>query len=251
MNTNQVDVKLAQAGQILLEMAKEAEIDLEALSDEDLATLLAQIREEMDGREGGGEEVDEGGEGGEPEEKLSADVTFADVAAELAKFAQAEGIDMAKVSRAEYHEAFEAMAQQMVSPDYAEQKVAEAEAFEKLAEADIIGRQMARSFMDEMKTAGAVDRVRGAVEALGGAAARSAGRGADKTYMAAVNAAKGGKETRAKLLGRLSGGLDRASGAMHGNKALTGAGIIGAGGLATGGAVGGAYAAGKSRGGRD
>jgi hypothetical protein len=69
--------------------------------------------------------------------------------------------------------------------------------------------------------------------------------------MAAVNAAKGGKETRAKLLGRLSGGLDRASGAMHGNKALTGAGIIGAGGLATGGAVGGAYAAGKSRGGRD
>lgn len=217
------DADLVHAGQILGEIAKTAGVDLNDLSDGDIADLLVQLQG-----------------GAQPQSKLAADtagentmsnqITYADVAAELAKIAQDQGIDMSKVSREEYHEAYDAMALQMQQPDYAEQKLAQDEAMAKLAEADVIGRQMAQSFMDEMKTAGAVGNAMNTAKGKLNDIATSVGR--------RTTTAKG-QSKMLKNLGNISGEADNQAArdlikdqfASRGKKVLGGAAALGATGI--------------------
>lgn len=215
------DPTLVQAGLILTEYAKQAGVDLASLSDDDLSEMLVEIRSELEAREGGDED-DEGDdpdpetpETGEEDEKMAANLTVQDVSRELSKIASDNGIDLNTVSRAEYDEAFNSLATRMQTPVYYAEKRAEAEAMEKIAEADIIGRQMARSFLAELndtKTASAVERAMGAA----GKKLERLGKGTVRT------------------LGRTGGG----EAAMNPVTAKRiGAGVLGAGALATGGAA--------------
>jgi hypothetical protein len=157
-----------------------------------------------------------------PSTGLPDTVTFADVAVELGKYAAANGIDLGQVSREAYHEAFDRMSAAMVSPEFAAEKQAAAEMEAKLAEADVIGRQMARSFMDEQA------KIATATTEVAGAAAEAA----KKTLT------EKGKEFLARMGGHASDAAkwtgsqaDKALDYAKANKAgLT------AGGLATGGA---------------
>jgi hypothetical protein len=139
-----LDASIAAAGEVLVKVAEEEGVDIDDLSEDEVADLLGDIM----GTEDGG--VEDGGDyGGDmSEEKVSsAEVTHADVAQELAKIANAEGIDVNDMSRDEYHGLYNELANSMASGGYYE-KVADAQ--EKLAEADAIGRAMAHSFDDEL-----------------------------------------------------------------------------------------------------
>jgi hypothetical protein len=140
-----LDVELATAGAILVKMAEEEGIDLTALPKEDVADLLTKIA-------GGHPAAQQSTP--EPETKEASknmeELTHADVAAELAKIAADNEIDLNDVSREEYHQAYDNLAARMQDPAYFEEKVAMQE---KLAEADTIGRHMAQSFMDELNNA--------------------------------------------------------------------------------------------------
>ena len=149
-----LDVDLANAGVLLQKLAAEQGVDLNALSDVDVADLLTDL---MPG-EPAATAPETQKESAMADTTTTApqipnELTYADVAAELAKVAAAEGIDMSGVSREEYHEAFDALATRMTTPEFAAEKTAEAETAEKLAEADLIGRQMAASFIAAIKTA--------------------------------------------------------------------------------------------------
>jgi hypothetical protein len=159
-----LDAELAVAAEVLEKVAAQQGVDLNSLSQDQIAELLVELmpsklaaedeeHEEHEKKETMAEEKKE------EERKKKAGiasphgipntVTFADVAVELGKYAAANGIDLSQVSREAYHEAFDKMASAMTSPEFAAEKEAAAEMEAKLAEADVIGRVMARSFMDE------------------------------------------------------------------------------------------------------
>lgn len=137
-----LDVELAAAGEMLQKIAEEQGVDLNELSDDDVAELMVDL---MPKAASDGGYVAEAGQGS----SIPGELTFADVAVELSKRASDEQIDLSSLSREDYHAAFNAVASSMTSPDYAYEKQAEAEATSKLAEADALGRFMARAFVDE------------------------------------------------------------------------------------------------------
>lgn len=140
-----IDPDVAAAGALLSKVAEEQGVNLDDFSDDEIGGMLSDIM---------GGESDEGGESGEgavsaepPAAKTASDLTVADVSAELAKTAAAEGVDLTELSREDYHQAFNWQLEQMQNPSYFETKVAMQE---KVAEADMLGRVMAHSFNDEL-----------------------------------------------------------------------------------------------------
>lgn len=163
-----LDADLAVAAEVLEKVAAEQGVDLNTLSQEQIVELLTELmpskvaaeeheeketpaeeKAEEKAKKETKEEKKEAGVARAPATGLPETVTFADVAVELGKYAAANNIDLSQVSREAYHEAFDKMAAAMTSPEFAAEKQAAAEMEAKLAEADVIGRAMARSFMDE------------------------------------------------------------------------------------------------------
>lgn len=218
-----LDADLAVAAEVLEKVAAEQGVDLNTLSQEQIVELLTElmpkVAEEHEEKETPAEEkAEEKAKAEKKEEKaeekkasagLPETITFADVAVELGKYAAANNIDLSKVSREAYHEAFDKMAAAMTSPEFEAEKKAEAEMQAKLAEADVIGRQMARSFMDEQakiaaKSKGVMDTLRKGFEAAkgyGSTAAKAVGEGADK----ALDFAKANKGGLAAATGTTAG----------------------------------------------
>lgn len=143
----ELDRELATAGQVLQKLAEAEGIDIDSLGEEHVADLLTMLHS-----------GDAGVETPTPEEQtkeanyeMTDTITNADVAVELAKVASDHGVDLNQVSREEYHEAFDALAGEMSNPEYFTKQ---AEQAEKLAEAEGIGRHMARAFKDELNADG-------------------------------------------------------------------------------------------------
>ncbi|RLA42217.1 MAG: hypothetical protein DRQ64_00070 [Gammaproteobacteria bacterium] len=144
---HEIDPQLAAAGELLAKVAEEEGVDLDDYSD-------GEINEMLSGMVGQEEQEDEGieQEGAPVEEKTSGflpnHITTADVAAELAKVASNEGVDLADLSREQYHDAYNYVHATLTDPAVYQQKVAMEE---KVAEADMLGRVMAHSFDDELR----------------------------------------------------------------------------------------------------
>lgn len=152
-----LDVEMAAAGELLQKIAEQEGIDLSQLSDEDVAELMVDLLPKTAADEGEHESAREESSEDRKEKKkkeeakMASQITFADVAVELNKVAASEGIDLDALDRSEYHELFDIVAESMQDPEYMENKVAQDEATAKLAEADALGRYMARAFMDEQE----------------------------------------------------------------------------------------------------
>lgn len=228
-----IDPDVAAAGALLSKVAEEQGVDLDNFSDEEIGGMLQDIM----GGEGddGGEYADDTDDHhGYEEPKTASAITVADVSAELAKTAAAEGIDLTELDRQQYHQAFNWQLEQMQDPSYFETKVAMQE---KVAEADMLGRVMAHSFNDEL------EKIAGAAEA-----AKAVGQAARKAGWRAGGAAKRVAGAAGKGLERLGKGTVRtiartggAEGAMDPRVAKAiGAGVAGAGAAGLGGAAYGA-----------
>jgi hypothetical protein len=146
-----LDTELAAAGELLQKIAQQEGVDLSELSDEDVAELMVDLLPKTAADEGEHKSAREEYEYRKRETKMASEITFADVAVELSKVAANEGIDLDGLSRGQYHELFDIVAESMQDPDYMENKLAQDEANAKLAEADALGRYMARAFMDEQE----------------------------------------------------------------------------------------------------
>lgn len=249
-----LDADLAVAAEILEKVAAEQGVDLEKLSKDQIAELLVDLmpkkaeheeketpaeekREEKAKKEEKGEEKKEAGVAKAPEPVgLPDTVTFADVAVELGKYASANGIDLSKVSREAYHEAFDKMAAAMTSPEFAKEKQAAAEMEAKLAEADVIGRKMAQAFEDERRKISEKDEK----------AEKKDEKDEDEKKASVMESLKGGiakaKELGASGLAHAGKATDKALDFAKKNKGGIAAGTT---------AAGGAYLLGKSKGKRE
>lgn len=150
-SSGDLDQDLANAGHVLQKLAEEEGVDLDSLSDADVAALAMELLP----TQGHAQTIQETRKEASAmstmtETQIPNEPTYADVAVELAKIAAADGIDLATVSREEYHEAFAKVAEMMADPTYGE-KVAEEE--EKLAAAYAQGVRMADGFLDRLKEA--------------------------------------------------------------------------------------------------
>lgn len=155
-----LDTELAAAGELLQKIAQQEGVDLSELSDEDVAELMVDLLPKTAADENGHESArGEHGNRTMEETKMATEITFADVAVELSKVAASEGIDLDGLDREQYHELFDIVAESMQDPNYMENKLAEDEANMKLAEADALGRHMARAFMDEQEKVAASKEV--------------------------------------------------------------------------------------------
>jgi hypothetical protein len=161
--------KLASAGEMFEKLANEQGLSIEDFSDDEAADILTQI---MDG--GAGPAIEPKTASVETpapaapvaappaaapsiETKLASDpVLYAQAFQEVTKQAEAAGVDVKTVDPKELHEAVVKQASLMSDPAY-QAKVAALN--EKIAEADMLGRVMAHSYVDELakiaaKTAG-------------------------------------------------------------------------------------------------
>ncbi len=250
-SVDDLDRELATTGLILQKLAEEQGVDLDSLPEEDIADLITSLHGED--ATGGSSNYSEH----EPQTKEAShnmsqenEFTVADVAVELAKVAASEGIDLDQVSRDEYHEAFEALADQMSDPAYFQKR---AEAEEKLAEADLIGRHMARSFIDEMEKE-AAPSLKGAKKALKGLRRKAE----DLEFRASAGTGRlfrGGKKGRSSRLDEMMESArdagkkvtrDQARDSDEYASRTLGRKILGGGAAATGIGAGG-YAAGRSK----
>jgi hypothetical protein len=138
-----VDTEIAAAGELLQKIAAEQNINLDELSADDVAELIVELMPQVKQAQA---------QAGQPAAaSVPNQITHADVAAEMGKLAAAEGVDLGSLSRPEYHDLYDRVAQYLTSPEAQAEKVAEDEARAKLAEADTLGRVMARAFMDEQE----------------------------------------------------------------------------------------------------
>lgn len=151
-----LDVDIAHAGHVLTKLAEEAGIDLDKLSDADVAELVSDLLPEP---KTSADKTTEEPETTRKEAHTMADadkttpettLTHADVGVELAKIASANGVDLATVSREEYTAAFEALAEKMSSPSYEQDKVAAQEMYKASYDQ---GVAMAEGFIDRLKQA--------------------------------------------------------------------------------------------------
>lgn len=155
MDSMDLDTKIAQASATLEKLAEENGVDLNKLSSDEIADLLGDIM----GLDTSAEAVEESAEApteskqASDESESAVQLTVADVGFALQKVAAAEGIDLAALTPEQYSEAFDNVAAYLQSPQAEQDKVAAEELNTKLAEADLAGRQFARSFWDELKTA--------------------------------------------------------------------------------------------------
>lgn len=233
-----LDADLAVAAEVLEKVAAEQGVDLNTLSQYQIVELLTELmpskvaaeeheeketpaeeKAEEKAKKETKEEKKEAGVAKAPATGLPETVTFADVAVELGKYAAANNIDLSKVSREAYHEAFDKMAAAMTSPEFAAEKQAAAEMEAKLAEADVIGRAMARSFMDEqakIANAPSMKEVYAAARGLGGKGAVGAG------YEALKHGIKGLGEGTAKNVDKALDFAKKNKGGIAAGTAATG-----------------------------
>lgn len=229
-----LDTEIAAAGELLQKVAAEQGVDLTELSDEDVAELMTDLMPQVQAEKVASAAVP-------ATESIPAEtVTYADVAVELSKVAAAKGVELASLSREDYHAAFDAVATDMASPEYGTQKQAEEEAESKLAEADAIGRYMARSFMDEQEKIaaswqGVKDVLKGGIAKAKNLAAKTPGtvgrtlRGGEMREKARAAKSVSGIERltdRAKAYG-LARAAEAAKSKSLGKKVLIGAGGAG------------------------
>lgn len=165
-----LDKEIAASSDMLVKIAEDEGLDISSLSDRDVAELVVDLMPEnvkaaaaqvFFGKQAedndkappfakkDDEKKDEKKDDDEKKEAgaLPSHLTFADVSQELSKQASAEGIDLSSLSREQYHAAYEKVARDMQSPEYAQAKQAADEALAKKAEADALGVVMAQSFM--------------------------------------------------------------------------------------------------------
>lgn len=215
-----LDIDLANASHVLQKIAEQEGIDIDTLSDEDVANLLTELLPP--------EKIASHPQEHQKEETMSTtipnEITNADVAVELGKIAQAEGIDLNEISREEYHAAFEDLAYRMSDPSYFEEKVASEQ---RLAEGREFGAAMAEGFVaklaeleeetEETKEASKAGEIAHAVKETvrktKGQARRAFGKAKDQAG-AAVDKAKGAVRGAASAAGEseraFHGGLGRA-----------------------------------------
>jgi len=232
-----VDAHLAAAGDLVSKIAAEEGVDLNAFSDEEVGAMINEVAF---------------GGGGQPkvahERSASSEITVADVAQELSKVAAAEGVDLSDLSREEYSAALNAMHGEMSDPSYYQSKVAMEE---KVAEADMLGRVMAHSFMDEREK---IALTMGEAKERGSAALGSAKTRASELGAAAKSRASSAAASADKGVQSLGSKLDRAIksrqlaagktvGASSANKLRAMGGGLGAAGLLAASGIG--YAAKK------
>lgn len=139
------DTDLANASAMLNKIAADVGVDLNKLSEETIAELLGDLMPAPTHTDTPRAK--------EAQMTTPQSPTVADVSLELSKIAAADGIDMTKVSKEEYAEAFDSLAARMASPDYHETKIAAEEEQAKLAEAYHQGARMADGFLDRLKQA--------------------------------------------------------------------------------------------------
>lgn len=249
-----LDQEMAAAGEMLDKLAAEQDIDLSKLSSDDIAELMvdlmpdaikeaaaAALKVAEDGDappfppkkdekpedkkdEKPADKKDEEPKGKEasaptpPPAGLPEAPTYADVSRELGKVAAAEKIDLDQLSREQYHELYDKVAQQLASPEYQAEKQAAVEQQAKLAEADELGRTMARAFWDENQKL---------------AAKAPSGKGVMDTLRGAITTAKGKEKELSRGIGKhLAAGAKAKDQLSTGRKALGGAaaaGVVGAG----------------------
>lgn len=153
-DNDSIDPSYVAAGELLVKIAEEADVDLDSFSDEEVGDMLTELvnddsPESADDGHSAEAETDQAETAtGEDMTQKAASITAGVVARELAKIASSEGIDLADLSQEEYDTAFNHLADSMTEPTYFEKQAA---AQEKLAEADAIGRAMAHSFDDELR----------------------------------------------------------------------------------------------------
>lgn len=268
-SSEDLDIDLANASHVLQKIAEQEGIELDDLSDEDVASLLSELLPPEKTASAHQEPQKE--QTMSDETQIPNEITNADVAVELGKIAQAEGIDLNELSREDYHQLFAELAENMSDPSYFEQKVA---AEEKIADAREIGRAMAEGFVEKLaeleggdedeatkeasRMAAAKDAVRGAIGKVRGAASGAADkvRGAASKARSAASGAAGAVREKEHAVStrvgyKLRGGAEGAKKRMAaGGNALedaaksrrTGRAALGGAALATAGAGAGAAA---------
>lgn len=223
-----LDVDMANAGHILVKLAEEEGVDLNSLSDEDVASLLGKLLPQTKEAAMADQTETQSETATETENQL----TYADVSAELNKIAAAEGVDLTKLDRAEYNEVFSKLAEHMANPAYAaEQEEEEA----KLAAAFQQGQHMADGFIARLNEVEAEKEAGSALAKVPQNAAKGALSAAKDKVMHAIH--QGKATATAKALRAQRAGKRHL--AEHGSKYMAGA----AGGVG----VGAGYAAGHSK----
>lgn len=142
-----LDTRLEVASHLLKKAADEQGVDLESFSEEELGDMLTDMVSGPENEAAAGEDADDDedegeGEGG-GEDKTAGQLTYPDVSYELQKRASVHGVNLAELSREEYQDLFNKVAQEMTDPDA--QKLAAAE-----AQMDHLGRVAARAWADEL-----------------------------------------------------------------------------------------------------
>lgn len=145
-SAEELDAEIAAAGAILEKLAQEEGVDLESLPEGEVATLLAEMVPSLAQHEPITKEAN-----------MTDQITTQDVHFELTKVAADMDVDLTKLSRDEYNEAFEAMLEEMQSPDWEEKVAAEEEARAKIAEAEFIGQAMGDAFLAKLAEHGIVE----------------------------------------------------------------------------------------------
>lgn len=155
MESMDLDTQIAQASETLEKIAASEGIDLDKLSSDEIAELLGDLM----GLETTADAEPESKQASEetpeaPAATQPSGVTVAEVGVALQKIAAAEGIDLTQVTPEQYGEMFDNVTAYLNSPQVEQDKVAAAEMQEKLAEADLAGRQFAQSFWNELEVLG-------------------------------------------------------------------------------------------------
>lgn len=206
-----LDIDLANASHVLQKIAEQEGIDIDILSDEDVANLLTELLPP--------EKIASHPQEPQKEETMSTtipnEITNADVAVELGKIAQAEGIDLNEISREEYHAAFEDLARRMSDPSYFEEKVASEQ---RIAEGREFGAAMAEGFVaklaeleqepetEETKEASKMQAAKDAIRGAAGKVRGAASGAADKVRGAASAVAEKEHSASTRLGRFLRGG---------------------------------------------
>jgi hypothetical protein len=165
MDSMEFDTRLAAAADTLEKIAGAEGIDLNKLSEAELEQSLAtlmNIELPNDATDAADKTASDATAAAQqttateqPQPKVAQDetpsLTNVDVSMALNKYAAANNVDLTKLSSDEYAAAWNEMAEYLSSPQAEQDKVAAAEQQTKLAEADLTGRQFARSFWDELQ----------------------------------------------------------------------------------------------------
>lgn len=211
--------KIAEATETLQKIAEEEGVDLNSLSQDQQNELLGQL---LGDESGDGGDAGDGGEaaGADDGSQKAAELTPYDVHQELAKVAEAEGVDLKEVDRDDYNAAFDKLAEDMRDPSYFEKR---AEEQQKVAEADAVGRIMAHSFHEELNKIAAGGKAEAIRQALRSAGRKASPRNVGQSVIDRAAGSRMGPVTNPRTAKAVGGGVYGA-----------GAGAAGAGAAAAG-----------------